>query len=229
LYIAHCWKQKSESPFKDPKSFAALSAALEGVGVSAYAGAAQLVSDKKLLTAAATILSTEARHTSWTRSAVNKGSGWSGAFDVSHSSSCTKRTCLDGWLPPVVQVALSLNQVFSLAAPFIDKCPPTNPPLPVTAFPPLKFSTSNPGAVATLTVAPPAKLAGPLYVAFLSGLDTTFVPVKDGGKVAIPAALRGVVYAVLTKKKDSVKDEDTVAGPAILDIEFDSEGRLRLQ
>ena len=51
-------------------------------GTSAYAGAAQLISNKTYLTVAATILSTEARHASWIAAAVNKFGGWSGPFDV---------------------------------------------------------------------------------------------------------------------------------------------------
>jgi hypothetical protein len=71
------------SPYTDPKSFAGLSQAIEGVGVSAYTGAAQYITDKSYLTAAASVLATEARHASWVASAVNKYAGWSGALDVS--------------------------------------------------------------------------------------------------------------------------------------------------
>jgi hypothetical protein len=70
------------SPYTDPVSFAALSQVIEGVGTSAYTGAAQYITSKSYLTAAASVLATEARHASWVASAVNKFAGWSGALDV---------------------------------------------------------------------------------------------------------------------------------------------------
>ncbi|KAJ6568420.1 ferritin-like domain-containing protein [Mycena vulgaris] len=194
-------------PYTDPKSFAGLSQAIEGVGVSAYTGAAQYITDKSYLTAAASVLATEARHASWVASAVNKYAGWSGALDI----------------------PLGLNQVYSIAAAFITSCPSTNPALPVKAFPSLTVTTTrySPGKSIALEYTPATAVADgtALYVAFYTGLAVEYAKLEDG-KVVIPDDLRGQVYAVVTTSDSEVNDANTIAGPAILLLEFNSAGKL---
>ncbi|KIJ43115.1 hypothetical protein M422DRAFT_60331 [Sphaerobolus stellatus SS14] len=190
-------------PYTDAGSFAALSQVLEGVGTSAYTGAAQFITSKAVLTTAASILATEARHASWIGSAVNKGPGWSGAFDV----------------------PLSLNEVFTLAASFITSCPSTNPQLPVKAFPSLTFSSPAPGKESTLTFNATGTSSTPLFVSFFTGLSQEFAPLKNG-KVAIPGDLLGTVYAVVTTNGTMADDSNIVAGPAVLSFPFNSDGNL---
>ncbi|KAF9526915.1 ferritin-like domain-containing protein [Crepidotus variabilis] len=184
-------------PYTDPKSFAALSQVLEGVGSSAYSGAAKFISNKDYLTAAATILTTEARHAGWVSSSVNQFAGWGGAFET----------------------PLGLNEVFTLAAPFITSCPSTNPALPVKAFPDFTVENKLPGSTAAVTF---KSDTAPTFVAFYSGLDTIFAPITNG-QVTIPKGLLGQVYAVGTTDGTQAANS-TVAGPAILLFETDPSG-----
>ncbi|KAF4593602.1 hypothetical protein EYR40_008389 [Pleurotus pulmonarius] len=195
-------------PYTDPKSFAALSQILEGVGVSAYTGAAAFIENKDYLTVAASILSTEARHAAFVQSAVNKFAGWSGAFDASDS------------------IPLGLNEIFSLAAPFISSCPDSNPNLLVKAFPTLAVITPNlkPGSKATLKFDAPSD-TGDLYMAFFTGLSKKFVKIENK-EVTIPSDLLGTVYGVVSKSANSTTDDDVVAGVAVLQFNFDSRGNL---
>ncbi|TDL22936.1 hypothetical protein BD410DRAFT_839259 [Rickenella mellea] len=183
-------------PYTDVKSFVALSMILEGVGTSAYLGAAALIQNKQYLTAAGSILTTEARHAAWISSSENGEEPWSGALDV----------------------PLSLNEVFSLAAPFIVSCPSTNPKLPVKAFPVLNVTSSSYSAGGPINLAlDTSGQSGQLFVVFFSGLTQTVVAL-NGGSATIPSALdgAGTVYIVVTNANATVTDENTVAGPAIL-------------
>ncbi|KAG5637044.1 hypothetical protein H0H81_005995 [Sphagnurus paluster] len=191
-------------PYTDPKSFAALSQVLEGVGVSAYTGAARFIDNKDYLTAAASVLATEARHASWVAAAVNKGSGWSGALDV----------------------PLTLNTVFTLAASFIESCPSTNPALPVKAFPALSFAKPAPGAASAVSFTSTADASTPLYAVYFTGLSQISSPIK-GGKTTIPKGLQGVVYAVISTSDTNANDQNIIAGPAILDFPVGSDGKPR--
>lgn len=99
-----------DSVLTDVKTMTAVARVVEQVGVSAFLGAAGLVSDRSILGAAATILTTEARHQTLLNS-LNNGASIPQAFDQ----------------------ALSPEQVLSLAGPFISGCDlgiPAN--LPVT-------------------------------------------------------------------------------------------------
>jgi len=189
-------------PYTDPKSFAALSQVLESVGTSAYTGAAQFISNKDYLTAAASILATEARHDSWVASAVNKFGGWSGPFDV----------------------PLDFNEVFTLAAPFIISCPSTNPTLPVHAFPALTLQAPVPGKTVEVVFKDNNSL-GATHIAFFTGLNIVFVDIQDG-KVTIPGDSVGTVYAVATKSDSAADDSTIVAGPAILSFETNSSNQV---
>ncbi|KAJ3993108.1 ferritin-like domain-containing protein [Lentinula boryana] len=184
-------------PYTSPSSFAALSQLLEGVGVSAYAGAAQYVTNKDYLTTAAVILSTEARHAAWVAGPVNKENPWSGPFDT----------------------PLGLSTVYTLASQFITNCPSSNPSLPVKAFPALTFVDASPGQAANVTA--DGVSAEGQYVAFFSGLSTTFVQVQNG-QVVVPNATS--LYAVLTSSNATADDSTITAGVAVLQFPFSSDG-----
>jgi hypothetical protein len=120
-----------------------------------------------------------------------------------------------------------MDQVFTLAASFIVSCPSTNPTLPVKPFPPLTFpSDAAPGATVAISFNSTNTSSGTqLYAAFFTGLSQEIAPIQDGN-VTIPADLRGQVYAVVSTNGTMANDDTIVAGPAILQFEFDSEGNL---
>ena len=187
--------------------FVATASILEGVGVSAYLGAAADIMSKSYLTTAGSILTVEARHSSYLRASL-KESPFPQPFDT----------------------PLTINEVYTLAAAFITSCPTTNVALPVKAFPSLVLdpTTTKPvkaGSVVTLltpgyTLVPAAGSAT-VYAAFVSVTGPTFTvatPVAGGFSVTIPTGFNGQSYAVLTACNETVNDDTTAAGPAIIEV-----------
>jgi len=198
-------------PYDDLKSFVEISHVLETVGDSAYIGASKFFENKDYLLAAATVLSTEARHSAWVDSSIRKGSAWSSPFDT----------------------PLGLSQAFTIASGFITSCPPTNPKLPASAFAALTLpdpASAWPGSTTPISFALPGNLdrSTKLYGAFLSGQEALIVPLSDDGKsVSVPDTLRGTAYLMVTTDADSVDDSKTIAGPTLLEFPFDADSTLR--
>ncbi|KAI5461379.1 ferritin-like domain-containing protein [Mariannaea sp. PMI_226] len=188
--------------FKDAASMVATAAVLESVGVSAYLGAAPLLSSKAILSTAGAILTVEARHQTAIR-----------VF----SKQVAVATPLDTPLGP--------RAVFSLAAPFIKECPQGSN-LQVQAFPPLSMASGQSAAA----VGAPLKLAakgvsGATHCGFTAGGilpgGTKFAPFTEADGCQVPEGVSGVTYVTLTNKaplEGLLTDDITVAGPMAVTI-----------
>lgn len=182
-------------PMTTAKEFVALASVIEGVGVSAYLGAAPLVTSKAYLTAAGSILVTEALHQSTTRGAV-------GEIPMAN----------------VFGTPMGINATYSIASAFITACPSTNMPLPVAAFPSLTLDSGLPTAPgADVNLVPKTMPTGTYYVTFVSGLD--IVPVAPSSSsngmimATVPMAASGQSYVFLTSDNSgSLSDANILAG-----------------
>ncbi|KAI4170287.1 MAG: hypothetical protein LQ343_005040 [Gyalolechia ehrenbergii] len=198
-------------PATDVMSFVTLSSVLEGVGVSAYLGAAASIVNKEYLTAAGSILTVEARHTSYIRASLG-ASPFPNPFDT----------------------PLDFNEVFSLAAAFITGgSSPVK--LPFMAFPMLTLQCTQyyyEADRSSVTFSGAFKAAQkfgvandtPIYAVFFSGLQKLPVQVRitagnsDYKIDRLPAGIAGQVYVVLSKSSTAFNDENIIAGPAILEV-----------
>lgn len=188
-------------PMTTPAEFVALASVIEGVGVSAYLGAAPLITDKAYLTAAGSILVTEALHQSATRGAV-------GEIPMAN----------------VFGTPMGPNAVYSIASAFIVSCPSTNSALPFMAYPGLTLVSGEPTAPGALVDLMPAAAPPATYFAtFVSGLDIVAVaPMSfEAGMVmvAVPDMLSGQSYVFLTADDSgNLTDSNILFGPTIIEV-----------
>jgi len=192
--------------FTDAAGMVATAAILESVGISAYLGAAPLVSDGGILSTAASILTVEARHQSFIRIA---------------SGVAVSPSPLDTPLGP--------KAVFSLAAPFIQSCPEGSN-LILTAFPTLTMTSPAPVAgvmnlVAGTNIQVQSEAAsGATFCGFTNSAaagGTAFTPFDPANGCALPPNLAGVVYVTLTNSAPNsgvLTDDITVAGPMVVQL-----------
>ena len=194
--------------FTDAKGMVATAAILESVGVSAYLGAAPLVSDPSILGTAGSILTVEARHQSFIRVASGIAAS-----------------------PSPFDTPLRPRAVFSLAAPFIESCPEGSN-LILEAFPTLAVNDPaiNAAGVNALEAGTAVKFEGSEQTAQAqfcgftnSGAPggTFFVPFTEAEGCALPDNLSGLVYVTLTSaqgEKGVITDDITLAGPLPLQL-----------
>ncbi|KAK4051952.1 hypothetical protein OIV83_002657 [Microbotryomycetes sp. JL201] len=184
------------------KSFLAVARILEGVGTAAYLGAAPDITDKAYLAAAGSVLTVEARHTSYLNEVFGE-TGFPVPFDTS----------------------LDYAQVYSLAAPFIvpNSCGTSGSlPSAIKAFPALTVVTKVPRSGHTSAIKF-ARVPGvtKYYAAFLNGGQAVYREVVQGAdgvqRVRVPEGLDGVTYVVITKSNaEAPNNTNTVAGPGIM-------------
>lgn len=179
-------------PMTTPKSFVSLAATVEGLGVSAYLGAAADITSKAYLTAAGSILVTEALHQSSTRAA-------------------------DGRQPAanVFGTPLGPNAVFSIASGFITSCPDTNYKLPFMAYEnTLTLNSGAPTAFgASINLTPKTMPQGTFYATFVSGLEILPVEVSmENGAIlaAVPEKAEGQSYVFLTSDNSGNLTDSTI-------------------
>lgn len=190
-------------PATDVNTFLALGNILEGVGVSAYLGAAASIMDKTYLTAAGSILTTEARHSAYLRAALGEAPA-AQAFDN----------------------PLDFDEVYTLASMFIVSCPESNGKLPVKAFPALTMPSMAPattGSKVELMAAGGVSMdTKDVYAAFITVTGPVWAPLDSTGdekfEVTIPEGVAGQSYVVLTKGNKNASDDNILAGPAIIEV-----------
>jgi len=185
-------------PSTDAKSFLGLAQVLEGVGVSAYIGAAQYIANPAYLEVAASILTVEARHNAFIRLA----NGYSP-------------------FPSPYDTGLSPRAIVSLAGSFFASCPNGSAPT-IQPFPAATLTSTNATLGSTLAIQVNSTvIAGQstIYCAFASGVQSAYSTFTNGS-CTLPSqnVTGGQVYGLLTNAMN-ISDASTLAGPFILNVD----------
>ncbi|GAA5905292.1 ferritin-like domain-containing protein [Sporobolomyces salmoneus] len=185
-------------PYTDVQSFLGLSQVVEGLGVSAYLGAAGDIDNADYVTAAGSILTVEARHNAFIRLLNN--------YDIA--------TPFD--------TPLSASAVVGAASALFKECPEGSAPS-IQAPPALTLNTTSYELGSQITVAPANASAvntnQQLYCGFASGLASAFSEWSNN-QCTIPSQnLTGAAqtYLLLTTGP-SLDDKSVVAGPVVLEL-----------
>ncbi|KAG9245234.1 ferritin-like domain-containing protein [Calycina marina] len=183
--------------FTDAAGMVATAAILEQVGVSAYLGAAPILASPDILTTAAEILTVEARHQTFIRTA-SKAIAVPSAFDT----------------------PLGIRSVFTLAAGFITACP-AGSNLAITPFSEVTMADTQATVVSGSTLQLTTTATGATFCGFTNGGQTggtAFTAFANGACVA-PSNLAGAVYVHLTNAAPAtgvLTDAIVVAGPMVV-------------
>ncbi|CCU77500.1 unnamed protein product [Blumeria hordei] len=188
--------------FTNAAGMVATAGVLENVGVSAYLAAAPLVKSPAILTVAAEIVTVEARHQTFIRTA-SKAAAIPGPFDT----------------------PLGIRAVFSIAANFIQSCP-NGSNLAITPFPALTMSPTQ--SMTKLIGGSEVRMESPAAMsatscAFVNGGQTggsSFTPFQNGACV-VPMGLTGITYVHLASSTPGdgvLTDSITVAGPMVMTV-----------
>lgn len=169
-----------------------------GVGVSAYLGAAAHIMNDTYLTAAGSILTTEARHSAYLRAALGEVP-FAQAFDN----------------------PLDFNEVYTVASPFIASCPSSNGMLPVKAFPSLTMKSMDAvmaGAKVLVTAGKGFDAeARDINAAFITVTGPVWASIESMGEssfaITVPKGVTGQSYVVLTKGNSQATDDNKNPNP----------------
>lgn len=204
-------------PYTSPMSFYGLADLITTTGIGAYLGGADLIMDNPtVLTEAASILTTEARHDAYLREGLGQSP-----------------------FPMPFDTPLTATWAYNLAQPFIVHCPMQ---LPIPILPTLSIAPAEAPATALdpiamggqldvtwTTTSTPVTSTTPLFLALIAGPSEmpVFVPLTKSGDTAgsatLPADMMGTFFAVLTTFSGGVNtttltSTGTLAGPVVFAV-----------